>query len=40
MDAIAAKMDKAEQQISDIQDKFMENKEAEKRRRLRQKSTI
>ena len=40
MDAMAAWMDEAEQRISDIEDKFMENDEAEKRGRLRQKNTI
>ena len=30
----------AEQRISDIEDKLMENNEAEKRERLRQKSMI
>ena len=32
MDATAARMDKAEQQISDIEDKIMEDNEAEKKR--------
>ena len=32
MDAAAARMDEAEQQISDIEDKLMENNEAEKKR--------
>ena len=40
MDAMAARMDEAEQRISNIEDKIMENKEAEKRGRLRQKSMI
>ena len=42
MDAVAARMDKAEQRIHDIQDKLIENNEAEKKKRgrLRQKSTI
>ena len=35
-----AKMDEAEQRISDIEDKLMENNEAGKRGKLRQKSTI
>ena len=39
MDTTAAKMEEAEQRISDIEDKLMENNEAEKRGRLRQKST-
>ncbi len=37
MDAAAARMDEAEQRISVIQDKLMENNEAEKRGRLRYK---
>ena len=40
MDAAVARMDQAEQRISDIEDKRMENNEAEKRGRLRQKSMI
>ena len=41
MDATVAKMDETQQQISDIEDKLMENNEAEKKkRRLRQKSPI
>ena len=40
MDATVAKMDEAEQQISDIEDKLMENNEAEEKGRLRQKSII
>ena len=41
MDAAAARMDKAEQRISDTEDKLIENNEAEKKRgRLRQKSMI
>ena len=39
MDAAAARMDEAEQRINDIEDKLMENNEAEKKR-LRQKSRI
>ena len=31
MDAAAARMDEAEQRISDIEDKLMENNEAEKK---------
>ena len=31
MDAMVARMDEAEQRISDIEDKFMENNEAEKK---------
>ena len=31
MDATAARMDEAEQRISDIEDKLMENNEAEKK---------
>ena len=41
MDRVAARMDEAEQTISDIEDKLIENNEAEKKRgRLRQKSAI
>ena len=40
IDATMARMYEAEQRISNIDDKLMENKEAEKRGRLRQKSTI
>ena len=40
MDAVEARMDEAEQRISDIEDKLIENSEEEKRGRLRQKSTI
>ena len=40
MDAMAARMDEAEQPISDIQDKLMENNEAEKKRETNGKSTI
>ena len=41
MDAVAARMDKAEQRISNIEDKLIENNEAVKKGgRLRQKSTI
>ena len=40
MDAAVARMDEAEQRISDIEDKLMENNEAEKRGRLRQKNII
>ena len=41
MEATVARMDKVKQQISDIEDKFMENHEAgKKRRRLKQKSMI
>ena len=35
MDAAAARMDEAEQRISDIEDKFKENNEAEKKKRGR-----
>ena len=31
MDALAARMDEAEQKIGDIEDKLMENNEAEKK---------
>ena len=41
MDAAAARMDEAEQRISNIEDKLIDNNEAEKKRGiLRQKSTI
>ena len=40
MGALVAWMDEAEQQIRDIEDKLMENNEAEKKERLRQKSMI
>ena len=42
MYATVARMDMAEQRISDIEDKLMENNEAgkKKRERLRQKSII
>ena len=40
MDAAAARMDEAEQTISNIEDKLIENNEAEKRGRLWQKSMI
>ena len=35
MDTRAAKMDEAEQRISDITDKLMENNEAEKKREIK-----
>ena len=35
MDAAAARMDEAEQRISDIEDKFTENNEAEKKREIK-----
>ena len=37
MDATAARMDKAEQRISDIEDKLMENNKAGKRREIKAK---
>ena len=37
MDAAAARMDKTEQRISDIEDKLIENNEAEKKRELKAK---
>ena len=40
MDAAEARIDKAGQRISDIEDKLLENNEAEKKREIRQKSTI
>ena len=41
MHAMVARMDETEQQISDIEDKLMENNEAKKKiGRIRQKSTI
>ena len=36
-DATVARMDEAEQNISDIEDKLMENKEAEKKREIKAK---
>ena len=35
MDAVAAKMDEAEQRISYIEDKIIENNEAEKKREIK-----
>ena len=40
MEARAARMDEAEQRISDIEDKLMENNEAEKKREIKAKSMI
>ena len=40
INALTARMDEAEQQISDIEDKIMENNEAEKRWKQRQKIMI
>ena len=40
MDAMMARMGEAEQQISNAEDKTMENNEAEKRGKQRQKITI
>ena len=37
MDAAVARMDEAEQRISDIEDKLMENNEAEKKREIKAK---
>ena len=37
MDATAARMDEAEQRISDIEDKLIENNEAEKKRKIEAK---
>ena len=37
MDAAAARMDEAEQRISDIEDKLIENNEAEKKREIKAK---
>ena len=37
MDAMAARMDEAEQRISDLEDEFMENNEAEKKRETKAK---
>ena len=37
MDAAVAMMDEAEQRISDIEDKLMENNEAEKKREIKGK---
>ena len=40
MNGITARVDDSEHQISDIEDKLMENNEAEKKRETRQQSTI
>ena len=40
MDATVARMDEAEQRISDIEDKLMENNEAEKKRDIKANNTI
>ena len=40
MDAAVARMDVAEQKISDIEDKLMENNEAAKKGEIKQKTTI
>ena len=40
MDAMAARMDEAEQRISDIEDKVIENTDTEKTREIKQKNTI
>ena len=37
MDAVAARMDEAEQRLSNIEDKFMEKNEAEKKRETKAK---
>ena len=37
MDAVAARMDEAEQRIGDIEDKLMESNEAEKKREMKTK---
>ena len=37
MDAVAARMDEAKQRISDIEDKLIENNEAEKKRGIKAK---
>ena len=37
MDAMAARMDEAEQRISDLEDELMENNEAEKKRETKAK---
>ena len=37
MDAMAARMDEAEQRISNIEDKFVENNEAENKREIEAK---
>ena len=37
MDAVAARMDVAEQRISDLEDKLIENNEAEKKREIKAK---
>ena len=40
MNAMAAMMDETEQRISDMEDKLIENNEAEKKREIKAKSTI
>ena len=40
MHAAAARMDKAEQRISDIEDKLIENNEAEKKREIKAKHDL
>ena len=40
MDAAVARMDEAEQRISDIEDKLIENNEAEKKRKIKAKEHI
>ena len=40
VEAMAARMDEAEQRISDIEDKLTENNEAEKKREIKAKSMI
>ena len=40
LDAAAAEMNEAEQRISNIEDKLMENNEAERKREIKAKSTI
>ena len=37
MDAAAARMDEAEQRISDLEDKFIQNNKAEKKREIKAK---
>ena len=39
MNATVARMDEAEKQIGDTEDKIMENNEAEKRGKLKQRKT-
>ena len=40
MDAMAVRMEEAKQQISDVEDKLMQNNEAEKKRETKAKEQI